>query len=172
MFKCEECGKEFESDAALRGHAMQHKRWDKKETEQSQEVSVKPRQETSNRKERVPFGSPKQRLTNPGDPNFVYRIFNDNWTKEPGRIMRAKAAGYEVVEGYDHIAVGTNEDGTAIQGVLMRIPKEFYEEDQKLKQAEIDKVDAEIHRGKFQEKPADNRYIPSSGIHIESKIEP
>jgi hypothetical protein len=41
-----------------------------------------------------------------------------------------------------------------------------------LKQKEVDKVDQEIYRGKFKEKPEDRRYIPSSGIHIEAKIKP
>lgn len=133
-------------------------------------VEIKP--VSPSRKKRIPFGVPKQRLTNPGDPNFHYRVFNDNWMKEPGRLQRAKDAGYEVVEGYDPITVGTNEGGTEIKGVLMRIPKELYEEDQKSKQKEVDKVDAEIHRGRFQEKPEDKRYIPKDGIQIESKINP
>jgi hypothetical protein len=99
-------------------------------------------------------------------------VFNDNWRKEPDRITRANAAGYEIVDGYPGITVGTNDDGTSINGILMKIPKEFYEADQKLKQQEIDKVDREIHRGKFQEKTEDKRYIPTSGIQIETKLTP
>jgi len=166
-FKCLECGKEFDNELSLKGHISMHKRWDKKEVE----VEPEPKRD-ENRKERIPFGAPKQRLTNPGDPNFVYRVFNDNWRREPDRILRAKAAGYEVVEGYDNISVGTNEDGTAIKGVLMRIPKEFYQEDQALKQQENEKVDQEIRRGSFQEKPSDKRYIPPGGIRIDDKLTP
>jgi hypothetical protein len=128
--------------------------------------------EAPKRKERIPFGSPKPRLPHGEDPNFVYRVFNDGWTREPNRILRAKAAGYEVVNDYGDIAVGTNEGGTVIKGVLMRIPKELYEEDQKLKQDKNDQVDREIKAGKFQEKPADRRYVPRNGINFEDKLTP
>ncbi len=124
------------------------------------------KEEPTVRKERIPFGVPRTRLPHVEDKNFVYRVFNDNWRREPDRIQRAREAGYKEVEGYEPVAVGTNEDGTAIQGILMRIPRKFYEEDQGVKMKEIDKVDQEIHRGKFQEKAGDKRYIPPEGIKI------
>jgi len=126
--------------------------------------------EQPKRKERIPFGVPQQSVITPKNDGYVYRVFNDNWSREPDRIQRALDAGYEKVR--DVRARGTNEDGSAIEGVLMRIPKELYESDQKLKQEENDKIDREIRRGKFQEKPGDKRYVPSSGISIESKINP
>jgi len=53
---------------------------------------------TPDRKDRVPMGGFRSRLPKAkNDPNFVYRIFNDNWVREPERIQRAKEAGYEVV---------------------------------------------------------------------------
>ena len=145
----------------------------KKDVEET-EVS-KPRargREDKGRKKRVPFGSPAPRLPKGEDDKFVYRVFNDNWRREPRRIQRAQAAGYEVVDGADDLAVGVNEDGSAIKGVLMRIPKELYDEDQKLKQVEVDKVDEQINRGSFQEKLEDLRYVPKDGIRIESKVTP
>lgn len=128
--------------------------------------------EPSKRKERIPFGAPRAKLVSPGEPGFSYRYFNDNWTKEPNRILRAKAAGYEEVDGYAHVSAGVNTDGTGIKGVLMRIPTDLWEEDQALKQEVVNKVDEEIHRGSFQEKPGDRRYIPSSGIKIDVKPTP
>uniref|UniRef100_A0A6M3IPC0 Uncharacterized protein n=1 Tax=viral metagenome TaxID=1070528 RepID=A0A6M3IPC0_9ZZZZ len=123
-----------------------------------------------NRKDRVPFGSPQSRLPGARNDGYHYRLFNDNWNKEPGRIQRALNAGYEVVQDFTAMAVGTNEDGTAIKGVLMRIPKELYEEDQKLKQKEVDLVDQAIRGGKIEKKEGDNRYIPTryvpEGIRI------
>lgn len=112
------------------------------------------------RKERIPFGAPQQRLTAKREPGYRYRVFNDNWSREPGRIQRAMAAGYEVVDEWNSLAVGTNEDGSAIKGVLMRIPQELYDQDQEAKQKEIDKVDNLIKGGRLEEKPGDNRYIP------------
>ena len=135
-------------------------------------VQVQQEAPVARRTTRIPFGRPEQRLSSPGDPKFQYRVFNDNWSREPGRVERALNAGYEKVAGYPEISVGTNEDGTAIKGILMQIPIEFYEEDQKAKQKEVNRIDEEIHRGQLDTKPQDKRYIPSSGIHIETKLTP
>jgi len=111
----------------------------------------KPKEEKPNiRKERVPFGSPQQRWGSRKEDGFHYRVFNDNWKKEPGRIKRARAAGYEMVDdGKSGLNVGTNDDGTEIKGVLMRIPIEWYNEDRGNKARELDKIDEQIHGGKF-----------------------
>ena len=122
------------------------------------------------RKERIPFGVPRPSIETPKGDGYHYRVFNDNWSREPDRIQRAVDAGYEVVRNVN--ARGTNEDGSPIEGVLMRIPESLYKEDQSVKQKEIDKVDQEIHRGRFQEKASDKRYIPPSGIKIDSKLNP
>ena len=134
------------------------------------EPASKEPQVVPKRKDRIPFGVPKQSVVTPENDGFKYRVFNDNWTKEPDRIQRAADAGYEVVRNVN--ARGSNEDGSPIEGVLMRIPKELYDSDQALKQKEIDKVDQEIHRGRFQEKPGDKRYIPPDGIKINESLKP
>jgi hypothetical protein len=132
--------------------------------QQKQNVSVRGR-ETTDRRERVPFGLLQRKLHCPSDDGFHYRVFNDNWRKEPGRIQRAKRAGYEIVEGWSSVVVGTNDDGSAIKGVLMKIPEELYEEDQALKQKEVDRTDERIYGGTLEQRPGDNRYIPD-GIKI------
>lgn len=105
-------------------------------------------QKKHTRKERVPFGVPVKRFNAPEEDGHVYRVFNDNWRKEPGRIERARMAGYEMVNHErSGESVGTNEDGSEIKGVLMRIPKELYEEDQAKKQEQLDKIDAQIKGG-------------------------
>ena len=122
------------------------------------------------RSTRVPFGVPTQRfsISEEDKKKYHYHVFNDNWKKEPGRIQRAKAAGYELVE-HDRsgATAGTNEDGSEIKGVLMRQPKEIYDADQALKQKEIDKVDEQIHQGKF--KTEGPTYFPGGGIKTEVK---
>ena len=140
-FKCENCGEaEFDTEQQLRGHQMTCRPKDK---EDLPDRSAK----------RVPFGTPERRFNPPEDDGFVYRVFNDNWRHKPGRIERARKAGYELVNhGRSGESVGTNEDGSEINGVLMRIPKEFYDEDQGLKQRQVDRVDEQIHRGKFDKK--------------------
>lgn len=119
----------------------------------------------TNRKERIPFGVPKRKLNAPEGDGYQYRVFNDNWAKEPGRIQRALNAGYEKVDNFEPLAVGTNDDGSPIKGILMRIPKELYDEDQKLKLKEVDRVDQAIRGGTIEKKQDDIRYIPQ-GIKI------
>jgi len=73
------------------------------------------------------------------DPAFVYRFFNDTGD----RIEQAKAAGYEFVEkgsgesAEKRVATASSVDsreyrsvGNGIKAFLMRIPKEWYDEDQ------------------------------------------
>ena len=129
------------------------------EEEESKE-EIKPE-----RTERIPFGARKQKLIGPDDDKFQYRYFNDNWSKEPGRIQRAERAGYVRVEDYESVNVGTNDDGSPIKGILMKIPKEIYEEDQKVKRKEIDRVDEAIQGGKIEQQPGENRYVPD-GIKV------
>jgi len=135
------------------------------------EDSQKTREE--NRTERIPFGSPKQRLNVPDDDeNFHYRRFNDGWAKEPNRIQRAKQAGYEIVDG-DSMVVGTNDDGTPITGVLMKQPMEFFKADQKEKQKEPDRIDKAIRGGTLEQQAGDRRYIPKGiEIHSNTSIKP
>ena len=87
IFKCNQCGAEFDTKQKLGAHKAH---CDRKIEEQE-----------ARRKERVPFGVPIQRFTDlPDTDRYHYRVFNDNWRKEPGRILRAKRAGYEEC---DHI---------------------------------------------------------------------
>ena len=150
VFKCEFCGVEYDSLQKVSVHKVHCKK-------------------KAERKERVPFGVPARRFNAPEDPDYVYHVFNDNWRKEPGRIQRAVAAGYEMV---DHArsgeSVGTNDDGSEINGVLMKIPRELYEEDQAMKQKEVDKVDEQIYRKDYRAEGG-LRYRPGGGTKVEVK---
>lgn len=154
---CEKCGKVFwgnNAKAQLHGHMKSH--------------TVQERIE----KDRVPFGTPQRLFSCPENDGFHYRVFNDQWAKEPGRIQRAKKAGYEIVKDTGSYPVGTNDDGSPIKGILMRIPQEMYDSDQAVKQLEVDKVDEQIKSGTLEQNQNDNRYSPA-GIRItESHTEP
>lgn len=88
------------------------------------------------------------------DPNYVYRWVND----VPGRIEQLKERGYEVVTqnvevGQSTVDRGTNtgsgrsiQVGGGVTGVLMRIPREYYQEDQAAKAAENDALEAAMRR--------------------------
>lgn len=103
-----------------------------------------------NRPKRKPFDGHRNTLTfDDRDPNYVYRVFNDT----EGRIKRAEEAGYEVVRSSetlgDETAESSHQVGSVVTrpvgggqtGVLMRIKREWYEEDQAQKQTRNDDID-------------------------------
>ena len=89
------------------------------------------------------------------DPNYVYRFVNDTGS----RVANFQSAGYEFVEDKD-LVVGdsrvfdpsdlgsakrvTSNDGTT--SYLMRIKKEYYEEDQAAKAALINETEQAMKR--------------------------
>ncbi len=96
-----------------------------------------------------------QSISGDKDPNYVYRFVNDSGS----RISNFRQAGYEFVEDSD-LVVGdsrvfdpsdigsskrvTSNDGTV--SYLMRIKKEYYEEDQAAKAAMVDETEAAMKR--------------------------
>jgi len=115
------------------------------ETEVKQEVVAK-------RRRRVPLGRPRNLLSVlDQDPNWQYRWIND----KNDRIDRAKEGGYEPVLGGHKVGDVTLDGGQnpkfgsavakqvggGMWAVLMRVPREIYEEDQKAKMDDL--LDAE-----------------------------
>ena len=114
---------------------------------------TKPREQ---RPDRVPVGGPRDILTVANkDPNYVYRWVNDS----PGRLEQFQKGGYEFVE--DNLKVGqptvdkATRLGTAttmVRGtatlVLMRILREWYDEDQAAKQLALDELEDSMREGK------------------------
>ena len=118
--------------------------------------------EQTSRKERIPVGGMKDILTVlKKDPNYEYRWVLDR----PGRIERFKLAGYEVVTDSPEVGQATVDRpkgklGSAVTKlsgistlVLMRIPKEWYVEDQKAKQDKVDALEesmqADVRKGRI-----------------------
>lgn len=96
-----------------------------------------------------------QSIAGDKDPNYVYRFVNDTGS----RISNYQSAGYEFVEDkelvvgdsrvFDPSDLGsvkrvTSNDGTV--SFLMRIKKEFYDEDQAKKAALIDETEQAMKR--------------------------
>lgn len=113
------------------------------------------------RPKRVPIHEQRDQLSTEQKPGFVRRWVNDI----PGRVERFLKGGYEIVRDDDvkvgddgvtdnNIAlgsgarknVGRTRAGEGTQAVLMEIPKELYEEDQKAKQAKVDEADRVLKR--------------------------
>lgn len=115
---------------------------------------------------RKPFGSMEQKLAYEQRPGYHRHWFND----VGGRIMRAQEAGYEHVRDRDgkevKKVVGVAEGGGPLWSFLMEIPEEWYQEDMRAQQDEVDAKEASIKRGQFEQKEGDGRYVPSQGISI------
>ena len=101
------------------------------------------------RENRIPVSGPRDILTVTNkDPNYHYR-----WVKDlPGRIQRFLNGGYEFVNHDAEVGQRTVDTSsrlgsavTRLDGmntlVLMRIPLEWYNEDQESKQRELDSLE-------------------------------
>lgn len=105
----------------------------------------------SGRVRRTPVGVRNVLTVGGKDPNFEYRIVND----EGDRVEQFKAAGYDVVSASD-VTVGdrrinkASAEGSAAQvsvgggmkAVVMRIKKEWYAEDQAAKIENVAQTEA------------------------------
>lgn len=133
---------------------------------------------TTPRRERRAFGSPKSRLTVPKIPSGYHL----HWVNDDsGRIYDAQEGGYEFcthedvglppdVHGESRVKrrVGTNDAGEALFAYLMKIRQEWYEEDQAALSEQVDRVEEAIRSGTFEAREGDLRYVPKSGIKINS----
>jgi hypothetical protein len=104
----------------------------------------------SGRPTRTPVASRSVLNVKGQEPGYHYRIVND----DDDRIESFKGAGYEVVLAKD-VKIGdrrveaTSAEGTAAstsvgggkRGIVMRIKKEWYDEDQALKQKQIQELE-------------------------------
>lgn len=117
----------------------------------------------ANRRQRTPLGGHRRRLSLPShmeeSEEYHYHWFND----VQDRLERALAAGYEFVEKKELQGGNVGDPDLHNQNsdlnsrvskrirdydiYLMRIPMEFYLEDEKLRQFESDKVDEAIFGG-------------------------
>ena len=122
-----------------------------------------PRKNLTNRPTRRHSDEPRNTLTfDNRDPNYVYRVFNDT----DGRIQHYEEVGYEVVQEAAQLGDPTADSAAAVgsavskpvgggvTGVLMRIKKEWYDEDQARKQKRVDASEETLR----QAPKADGRY--------------
>lgn len=122
------------------------------ETTLAEDKAVEVKLEKVTRKKRTPVGGTRDILSISEldlDPNYKYRLVLD----VPGRLLRFREGGYEEVtaelklgqnavdRGSKLGSVVTRASGGGQTLVLMRIPKEWYDEDQKAKSDNIDAVE-------------------------------
>jgi len=135
------------------------------------------------RTKRVPLGTLRAKLTIPKDLIDETRFQGRFVVDRPGRLQAAQDGGYTFVQdpnmtvevgegtdGRDKMStsicrqVGTHEGGKPMMAYLMKIRREWWEKDQREKQAEVDKTDRAIQEGTVASQPGDKRYIGSQGI--------
>jgi hypothetical protein len=99
------------------------------------------------RRVRIPFGTRQQRLDNTPIPGFQAYWVNDI----PGRVDRAKRAGYEHVTDEKGSpvkeTVGVAPAGGPLIAYRMKLPIEFYNEDMAAKEAPRAQTDREMRQG-------------------------
>lgn len=156
--------------------------------EETSVVETKPAEEikpvkSAARKERIPLGRTRLKLTAPKRPGFHRHWIND----VGGRLEEAENGSYKFVtddglkvgetalgSGNQDLGsrvsriVGRAEDGKPIRAYLMEIEEEYYQQDQREKQKRLDVIDAQIRGGTFNPDNDNdmNRYVPSEGISI------
>jgi len=108
---------------------------------------------------------------------FVYRWIND----DPARIYgKTKEDDWDIVKNNGGIVkddsadigdavsqvVGSKPDGSPKVAYLCRKPVQFYDDDQWLKQADLDEQLSQLRRGMSRDGGANSDYVPSSGISL------
>lgn len=64
------------------------------------------------------------------------------------------------------IPVGTKPDGSAMRAYLCRKHRQFYDDDQKMKQTDLDEQLKRLRLGKSADGESQGDYVPSGGIRI------
>ena len=142
---------------------------------------IKKQEKEEGQRVRVPMGGRRSNLQLSeqeakafADAGYVTRWVNDR----DGRVERALAGGYEFVEPNEATSVGSYEIGKGNTDVgdkvskvvsrgdqvtrayLMKIKKEFYEEDQKSKEELNSRVDEALSGGEAGGAAIENKYGP------------
>jgi len=123
---------------------------------------------------RVSYKDRNKIATTKRDPNFIYRVVNSDDSRYAGRVEDLKAIGYTMCteeEMGDEVGVEGSSVGSAIgrpvghgiRGVLMKIPKKFYEEDQSAKQLEVDSTE----EGMIPEELLNNKNAVGDGLKVD-----
>lgn len=115
---------------------------------------------------RIPFGGDELQLAREPEPGFRLYWFNDT----PGRIARAKRAGYTHVidpdTGEPENIVTDRAEGRGRRSYLMKIPMQWYQADMQRQAEALARRLNDIRHGRAGPGSEDNRYIPSRGITI------
>jgi len=146
------------------------------------------RSEESDRKERIPLGAPRRKLSLSAQKQeeMKFRGAVPRWINDRGdRLSEAQAGGYSFetdastakavgvpgdiaasagIDSRIRRRVGYDEAGNAIYAYLMSIPKDLFDADQKAVQDEITAQEKGMIQGLDKDKkPIPGTYVPTSG---------
>ena len=105
------------------------------------------------------------RWMNDNDARLFQKTKQDDWdiVTQRGEILKSDSTDMgEAVS----VAVGTKPDGSPLKAYLCRKLRRFHDEDQKMKQTELDEQLARLRRGSDAKGDAQGDYVPNGGIKI------
>lgn len=119
---------------------------------------------------RAPFGALGQKLAYEAREGF-----HRHWTNDtPGNVATRLSWGYEHVKDKEgktvSAIVGTMDGGGPLIAYLLEIPEEWYAEDMKKQQEEVDRRVEALKRGDANRQQGDGRYVPAQGISIKDAV--
>ena len=143
-------------------------------------------QNVNQRKERVPLGTMRSKLSFEARKGYHGLVVNDH---PEGHLQEALNAGYEFVKGdvkignhgqlggtelgsMRSVVVGTKPDGSPMRGYFMEIKQEWHDEDMAEQIKHAQDIDDQIRGGTAgqdgNEYGSENQYIPEEGIKYQT----
>lgn len=120
---------------------------------------------------RKPLGQRTPRLAAASRPGYYRRWMNDI----RDRLQLASQAGYAFVkdaQGKNIERAGGYYEGNGFKTYLMELPMKWRNEDLEVRQDRSDELDETIYKGAYKQEAGDKRYVPESGISIQSGTGP
>jgi len=117
------------------------------------------------RSELLDFDKYKYRWINDADVRLFRLTKQDDWEVMTQNGAALKDDNTDLGDGIS-IPVGTKPDGSPMRAYLCRKLRRFYDDDQKMKQTELDEQLARMRAGKDAQGADMGDYTPSGGIRV------
>jgi hypothetical protein len=117
------------------------------------------------RNDLLDFDKFKYRYINDSDTRLYQLTRQDDWEvmTQDGQALKPDSTDMGSAVS---IPVGTRPDGSPMRAYLCRKLRRFYEDDQKMKQTELDEQLAQLRLGNSAKGEGQGDYVPSGGIRI------
>lgn len=117
------------------------------------------------RNDLLDFDKYRYRWINDSDVRLFRLTKQDDWDviKQDGTVLKSDNADLGDAVS---IPVGTKPDGSPMRAYLCRKLRSFYDDDQKMKQTELDEQLKRLRLGNDKSGESQGDYVPSGGIRI------